>query len=103
MILVSLRYDGGVAAVYRAGDEVWLGVGPAEDVASLGGTLLDSGHGRVGIGGGRWAVGGLPPPGAADAVVEGRRGVAGHTDESRGTGGPLGGPTEPSAVVVCTR
>jgi hypothetical protein len=167
MILVSLRYDGGVAAVYRDGRETWLGTGPVEDegdTASLGGMLLDDRHGQVGVGGGRWAVGGLLPPGAADAVVEGQRGVAGHgawialvdapgpfyefatryeaedgtivrpplpagwarepvpdadepcpacgaatwervtpTDESRGTGGPLGGPTEPSAVVVCTQ
>jgi hypothetical protein len=81
MILVSLRYANGVAAVYREADETWLGAGPAEDegdVGSLGGMLLDSGPGRVGIGGGRWAAGGLLPPGASDAVVEGRRAVTGH-------------------------
>jgi hypothetical protein len=64
MILVSLPYDGGVATVYRDDEGTWLN-----------GTLLDQRPGREGVGGGRWAVGGLLPPGASRAIVEGEEAV----------------------------
>jgi hypothetical protein len=76
MILVSLRYDDGIAAVYRDDDGAWLGAGP--DTASLGGMLLDTNPGRLGIGRGRLVAGGLLPPGAAVAIVEGTRATTGH-------------------------
>jgi hypothetical protein len=60
MILVSVPYDGGIAKVYRDDEGTWLD-----------GCLLDQRPGREGIGGGRWAVGGLLPPGASRAIVEG--------------------------------
>jgi hypothetical protein len=56
MILVSLPYDGGIAEVYRDDEGTWLD-----------GTLLDQRPGREGVGGGRWAVGGVLPPGASRA------------------------------------
>lgn len=66
MILVSLPYDGGIAEVYRDDEGTWLG-----------GTLLDQRPAREGIGGGRWAVGGLLPPGASSAIVEGEQAATG--------------------------
>jgi len=60
MILVSLPYDGGIAEVHRDDEGTWLG-----------GTLLDRRPAREGLGGGRWAVGGLLPAGASSAIVEG--------------------------------
>ena len=66
MILVSLPYQGGIAEVYRDDEGVWLG-----------GTLLDRRLACEGIGGGRWAVGGLLPPGASSAIVEGAEAATG--------------------------
>src|SRR3954453_5459527 len=80
-ILVSLRYAGGLAAVYRHVNGTMLGAGPAGadgDLASLGGTVLDSRPARLGVGGGRPVVGGLLPAGASRAVVEGERAAVGN-------------------------
>jgi hypothetical protein len=81
MILVSLYYDGGMAAVYRDADGTLLGAGPAKDggdTASLGGTLLDTLPASVGVGDGRMVVGGLLPHGASRAIVDGKRAVTGN-------------------------
>ena len=66
MVLVSLPYDGGIAKVYRDDEGTWLD-----------GTLLGRRPGREGIGGGRWAVGGLLPSGASRAIVEGEQAATG--------------------------
>jgi len=66
MILVSLAYDGGTAEVYRDDDGTWLG-----------GTRLDDRPAREGIGDGSWAVGGLLPPRASRAIVEGLEAATG--------------------------
>jgi len=76
MILVSLRYDGGLAAVYRDAGRVWLGVRP-DGAARFGGTSLDTRPGQVGVGGRRMVVGGLLPPEASVAMVEGVRAATG--------------------------
>jgi ribosomal protein L37AE/L43A len=75
-ILVSLRYAGGIAAVYRDGHHAWLGAGP--DTDSLGGTLLDARPAHVGMPGGRAVAGGLLPPGATSAIVAGVRAETGN-------------------------
>jgi hypothetical protein len=155
---VSLRYDGGTATVFRTADGAWLGAGDE------GATLLDTRPAGVGIAGGRKVVGGLLPPGATQAEVEGTRATTGNgawvaviddigldqriaaryaaadgtivrpalpaawarapvtdadepcpacgaltwervtpADDSRGTKGPPGGPTQPASVIVCSR
>jgi hypothetical protein len=66
MILVSLPHDGGIAKVYRDDNGTWLN-----------GTMLGQRPGVEGIGGGRWAVGGLLPPGASRAIVEGEEAAIG--------------------------
>jgi hypothetical protein len=60
MILVSVAYDGGTAQIARDERGAWL-----EEM------LLGAGPTAVGIGGGRLAIGGLLPAGAARAIVDG--------------------------------
>src|SRR3954453_8652439 len=86
-ILVSLRYAGGLAAVYRHVNGTMLGAGPDAadgDLASLGGTVLDSRPARLGAGGGRTEVGGRGPP-------RGRRAAAGGRVARRRRGRARGG------------
>jgi hypothetical protein len=81
VILVSLDYGAGVAAVWRDARGVWLGAGPAgagDDTGSIGGTLLDTRPARMGVGAGRMVVGGLLAPGASRAVVEGLPAATGN-------------------------
>jgi hypothetical protein len=167
MILVSLEYDGGMAAVSRDAEGSWLGAARAGhdgDITPRGGTLLDTRPASFGVGDRRTVVGGLLPPGASHAVVEGTRAATGNgawialvdalglgyelvaryeagdgaivrpslpvgwarepvpdadepcpacgaatwervtpTDNSRGSGGPLGSRPRPTAVIVCVR
>src|SRR5687768_11416920 len=72
MILVSLPHDGGTAVVYRDAKGTWMGAGPG------GATLLDTRPARMGIGGGRMLVGGVLPPGASRAIVEGKDAATGN-------------------------